>query len=86
MRTGVVHEINIQDKDSASGVINLAYASFPCIGHIFADDGYAVEKLEEALTKVDGPVIESVKRADDVKGFVMVARRRVVERPLAWVH
>jgi transposase len=86
MLTGVVHEANIQDRDGAPGVISLACASFSRIKHIFADSGYAGEKLEEALTKVGGPAIEIVKRPDDVKGFVLVARRWVVERTLAWVN
>ena len=86
MLTGVVHEANIQDRDGAPGVISLACASFPCIVHVFADGGYAGEKLEEALAKVGGPAIEIVKRPDDTKGFVLVARRWVVERTLAWVN
>lgn len=86
MLTGVVHEANIQDRDGAPGVISLACASFPRIAHIFADGGYAGEKLQEALAKVGGPAIEIVKRPDDVKGFVLVARRWVVERTLAWVN
>ena len=86
MLTGVVHEANIQDRDGAPGVISLACASFSRIKHIFADSGYAGEKLEEALTKVGGPAIEIVKRPDDVKGFVLVARRWVVERTLAGVN
>ena len=57
MLTGVVHEANIQDRDGAPGVISLACASFPCIVHVFADGGYAGEKLEEALAKVGGPAI-----------------------------
>jgi transposase len=86
MLTGVVHEANIQDRDGAPSLINLACASFPCIVHIFADGGYAGEKLEEALAKNGGPAIEIVKHPDDAKGFVLVARRWVVERTLAWVN
>jgi transposase len=53
---------------------------------LFADGGYAGEKLENALRKIDGPTIEIVKRPDDAKGFVIVARRWVVERTLAWLN
>jgi transposase len=54
--------------------------------HVFADGGYAGEKLEKALAKNGGPAIEIVKRPDDAKGFVLVARRWAVERTLAWVN
>lgn len=84
--TAVVHAANIQDRDGAPDVISLACASFPYIKRIFADGGYAGEKLEEALAKVSGPVIEIVKRPENARGFVLVARRWVVERTLAWVN
>lgn len=48
--------------------------------------GYAGEKLEAALAKTNGPAIEIVKRPDATKGFVLVARRWVVERTLAWLN
>ena len=86
MLTGVIHEANIQDRDGAPGVISLACASFPCIVHVFVDGGYAGKKLEVALAKNGGPAIEIVKRPDDAKGFVLVARRWVFERTLAWVN
>ena len=86
MLTGIVHEASIQDRDGAPGVIGFACASFPTVTHIFADSGYAGEKLETALAKINGPAIEIVKRPDDAKGFVLVARRWVVERTLAWIN
>ena len=59
-------------------VIGFACESFPTVTHVFADSGYAGEKLEAALAKMNGPVIEIVKRPDGAKGFVLVARRWVV--------
>lgn len=79
----IVHPANVQDRDGAPAVVTLACASYPTIAHLFADGGYAGEKLENALRKIDGPTIEIVKRPDDAKGFVIVARRWVVERTLA---
>jgi len=81
-----VHPANVQDRDGAPAVVTLACASYPTIAHLFADGGYAGEKLENALRKIDGPTIEIVKRPDDAKGFVMVARRWVIERTLAWLN
>ncbi len=75
MFTGIVYEANIQDRDAAPGAISRACAKFPRIVYIFADGGYAGEKLEEALTKVGGPATKIIKRPDDTKGFVPVARR-----------
>ena len=84
--SAIVHPANVQDRDGAPAVVTLACASYPTIAHLFADGGYAGEKLENALRKIDGPTIEIVKRPDDAKGFVIVARRWVVERTLAWLN
>ena len=84
--SAIVHPANVQDRDGAPAVVTLACASYPTIAHLIADGGYAGEKLENALRKIDGPTIEIVKRPDDAKGFVIVARRWVVERTLAWLN
>ncbi|MFK4532210.1 transposase [Bradyrhizobium ottawaense] len=82
--SAIVHPANVQDRDGAP--VTLASASYPTIAHLFADGGYAGEKLENALRKIDGPTIGIIKRPDDAKGFVIVARRWVVERTLAWLN
>ena len=84
--SAIVHPANVQDRDGAPAVVTLACASYPTIAHLFADGGYAGEKLENALRKIDGPTIEIVKPPDDAKGLVIVARRWVVERTLAWLN
>ena len=84
--SAIVHPANVQDRDGAPTVVTLACASYPTIAHLFADGGYAGEKLENALRRIDGPTIQIVKRPDEAKGFVVVARRWVVERTLAWLN
>ena len=84
MLAGIVHDASIQDRDGAPSVIASACESFPTLVHLFADGGYAGEKLQSAMRNANGPVIEIVKRPDAVTGFVVIARRWVVERTLAW--
>ncbi len=67
MLAAIVHEASIQDRDGAPSVIGFACESFPAVTHIFADSGYAGEKLETALAKLKGPAIEIVKRPDGAK-------------------
>lgn len=81
----VTHSADIQDRDGAPGVIVQACESFPTLTHLFADGGYAGERLRDALVAIDGPTIEIVKRPPGVTGFVVVARRWVVERTFAWL-
>jgi len=81
----VTHTADIQDRDGAPDVIAQARESFPGLAHVFADGGYAGDKLKDALTAIDGPRIEIVKRPPGVTGFVVIARRWVVERTFAWL-
>jgi transposase len=82
----IVHPASIQDRDGALPVTALACASYPSIARLFADGGYAGEKLEAALRDIEGPAIEIVRRPDFVTGFVVIARRWVVERTFAWLN
>jgi hypothetical protein len=59
MLSGIVHEASIQDRDGAPRVIGFACESFPTVKHVFADSGYAGEKLEAALAKMNGPSSKS---------------------------
>ena len=81
----VVHAADIQDRDGAVCVIAEMKNRYPTIEHLFADGGYAGDKLEAAMLRIGGPTIEVVKRPDDAEGFVVIARRWVVGRTFAWL-
>jgi transposase len=75
----------VQDRDAAPGLIREARKLFPFISCIFADGAYAGDKLAGAIA--DQPVhLEIVKRSDQAKGFVVIARRWVVERTFSWLR
>src|SRR6266481_1288068 len=57
---------------------------FPWLRHVFADGAYAGEKLETALAGRGQWTLEIVKRSDQAKGFQLLPRRWVVERPFGW--
>ena len=93
----VTQSADIQDRDGAPRVIAQALESHPTLAHIFAplgecsihlpakDGGYAGDKLRDAMTETNGPTIEIVRRPPGVTGFVVIARRWVVERTFAWL-
>ena len=85
MLGAITHTANIQDRDGAPDVIADTKESFPTLAHLFADGGYGGEKLEIAMQSMDGPTIEIVKRPNGATGFVVIARRWVVERTFAWL-
>jgi transposase len=81
----LVHTADIQDRDGAVDVLASIRTLCPWLRHVFADGGYAGDKLRGALTRIGQWTVEIVKRSDAAKGFVLLPRRWVVERTLGWL-
>ena len=82
----VIHAADIQDRDGAPDVLASIRYRFPWLRHVFADGGYAGDKLRAALAKIGKWTLEIIKRSDHAKGFVLLPRRWVVERTFAWLN
>jgi transposase len=82
----VVHAADIQDRDGAPLVLAEIVRRFPWLRHVFADGGYAGDKLRDALRRIGKWTLEIIKRSDTAKGFKVLPRRWVVERTLAWLN
>lgn len=80
----VVHPANIQDRDGAKLVLEKLLGLFPRLHLIWADGGYA-GKLVDWTAQLGKWVLEIVKRNDDLKGFVVLPRRWIVERTFGWL-
>ena len=64
-----------------------SFGMYPFLKKLFADGGYQGPEFHKALTKLL-PQLETeiIKRSDQAKGFVVLPRRRVVERTIAWLN
>ena len=82
----IVHPADVQDRDGAPPLLNALRSVFPCRRHIFADGAYGGGKLQAALANLGKWTLEIVKRSDAARGFVVLPRRWVVERTLAWLN
>jgi putative transposase len=85
----VVHCAGIQDRDGAKLVCEKLKGCFPQLSLIWAGcplgrSGYA-GALIAWMMAFAGWTLSIVKRNDDVKGFVVLPRRWVVERTFAWL-
>ncbi len=80
----VVHRANIQDRDGAYVVLEDIDVTHPRLEKIWADLAYTGE-LGEYLWKAYHVILEIVEKPLGHTGFVVLARRWVVERTLAWL-
>jgi putative transposase len=80
----VVHPADVQDRDGAKLVLEKVKGKLPRLALIWADGGYAGQLIDWVKTTCNW-VLEIVKRSDDMKGFVVLPRRWVVERTFAWL-
>jgi len=80
----VIHTADIPDRAGAPLVLAEIIRRFPWLRHVFADGGYAGDKLRDTHRRIGKWTVEIVKRSDTARGFVVLPRRWVVERALAW--
>lgn len=77
----VPHPASVQDRDGAGPVLRASRRPFPFIDRVFADAGYASERVSKA-TRI---LVEIVRKGPDQVGFAVHPRRWVVERLFAWI-
>lgn len=80
-----VHPANIQDRDGAALVLDQrTRALFPFIERIFADAGYQGPRVVNAAASTGRWIVEIVKR-NELHKFIVLPKRWIVERTLAWI-
>jgi transposase len=83
----IVHPADIQDRDGGFIVMATLFGMFPFLKTLFADGGYQGPQFAKALAKVLPHLdVEIVKRSDRVSGFVVLPKRWIVERSIAWLN
>lgn len=81
----IIQSAGVQDRDGAPEVLRFARSRFPWLRHVFADGGYAGQKLRDLLKGCGDWTIEIIRRSDTAEGFEVLPRRWVVERTFAWL-
>ncbi|OAP22635.1 MULTISPECIES: IS5 family transposase [Amycolatopsis] len=80
----VVTRADIQDRDGAHRLLTALRARFSAVACVWADGGYT-GRLAAWAQQVLALTVEIVTRTDKTTGFVLLPRRRVVERTLGWI-
>ena len=81
----VVHAANIQDYHGAKHILEKVTATVDTLQRIWADGIYEKGGLVDWVQETLQIALEVVKRPPDQTGFVLLARRWVVERTFAWL-
>ena len=80
-----MHPADVQDHDGARLVLDRRTRRlFPFIERIFADAGYQGPQAATAIAKTGTWKLEIVKRSERHR-FVVLPKRWIVERTLAWI-
>ena len=80
----IVHPANIQDRDGAEAVLREARRLFPFIERLMADAGYQGPKMAATVARTGTWSLEIVRRCDQHR-FVVLPKRWIIERTLAWI-
>jgi len=83
----IVHPADIQDRDGGILLLSTLFGLFPFMKRHFADSAYAGPVFHAALAKIRTQLeTEIVRRSDWAKGFVVLPRRWIIERTIAWLN
>jgi transposase len=86
MLQAIVHAADIQDRDGGAMLMATLFGLFPFLLKLYADGGYQGPEFRKAVASIIAQIdVEIVKRCDRVSGFVVLPKRWVVERTLAWL-
>jgi len=83
----IVHPAEIQDRDGGILLLTTLFGMYPFLKKVFADAAYQGPRFDKALAKVLPHLkLEIVRRCDHAKGFVVLPKRWIVERTIAWLN
>lgn len=83
---GIVTAADVQDRDGGLALLATLFGLFPFLRTLFADGAYDGPVFNGALAGIlPGLETQIVKRSDRAKGFVVLPKRWIVERTIAWL-
>jgi putative transposase len=81
----VVHSATCQDQCGAEWVMDVLGEKYRRLKVIFGDSAYGRSGLPDWVQQTFGWIVQTVLRPVNVKGFVVLPKRWIVERTFAWL-
>lgn len=83
----IVHPADVQDRDGGALLMATLFGLYPFLRKLYADGGYQGPLFQAAAKKALSKLeVEIVKRSDQAKGFLVLPKRWIVERTIAWLN
>lgn len=76
---------SVQDCDGGAMLLSMAAAKYPTLRLVWADSAYNGEAIEIA-SETSKIAVEAKGREEEIKGFVPIRKRWVVERTFGWLN
>jgi transposase len=87
MRQAIVLAADIQDRDGGAMLMATLFGLYPFLLKLYADTGYQGPLFQAAMKTIMADLnVEIIRRADPPNRFVVLPKRWVVERTLAWLN
>ena len=87
LRHALVTPADVEYRDGGLMVLSTLFGQFPFFKRLFADTAYAGPLFQDGLVlTMPGMVTEIVRRCDRAKEFVVLPKRWIVERTIAWLN
>src|ERR1035441_5097135 len=84
---GIVTSASVQDRDGGIMLLATLFGMFPFLEKLFADSAYEGPIFHTALASILPSLkTEIVKRSGQIKGFVVLPKRWIVERTIGWIN
>jgi transposase len=82
----IIHAADIQDRDGGVLLMGALFGLYPFLLKLYADSGYQGPNFQAGLRSTCRHVnLEIVKRSDKHR-FVVLPKRWIVERTIAWLN
>ena len=82
----IIHAADIQDRDGGLLLMGSLFGLFPFLLKLYADGGYQGERFQRGLGEVCRQVNVAIVKRSEVKKFVVLPKRWIVERTIGWLN